>query len=168
MIFSLVQGLRVALFYGTRDVDGFDDQIQEDMMTPTEYRFPGFDGMDIYGHLSLPEGPEPFPAVLVLCGDPGGAKDQTGQYSKIVEHRMLAPEGFAVFTVDHRGSTGHGDDFYARQDLGGDDLLDVLVATRYLADRRSMPGASRFSAVAAARIWRRWPSSIAGTTGPRS
>lgn len=121
-----------------------------------ELNFPSFDGFEIYGHLSLPQGNGPFPAVVVLTGGLGGAKDELGRYVKLAEHRRLVPQGLAVFTVDHRGSPGHGPAFAARQDLGGADLSDVLAATRFLSareeidsDRLAILGGSRGAYLAA-------------------
>jgi len=111
------------------------------LIIPQEFCFPSFDGLPIYGHLSLQLGTASFPAVLVLCGGPGGAKDSGGQYCHLAEHQQLVPQGYAVFTVDHRGSHGHAEVFFAQQDLGGTDLQDVLASTQYLCQRSEIDSA---------------------------
>lgn len=91
------------------------------------------DGMTIYGHLSLPLGAGPHPAVVVCTADTGGALDAEGHHVRVHEHAPLVAAGFAVFTVDHRGTLGHGDEFAARADFGGRDVDDIVAAARYLA-----------------------------------
>lgn len=65
-------------------------------------------------------------------------KDKMGNYRKIEEHHRLVPHGFAVFTVDHRGSPGHGEFFSSQQDLGGADLDDVIAGTRHLMAQKEI------------------------------
>src|SRR5262249_37879463 len=61
------------------------------------------DGLTIYGHLSLPPGAGPHPAVVVCTADQGGALDVKGHHVRVHEHAPLVAAGFAVFTVDQRG-----------------------------------------------------------------
>lgn len=91
------------------------------------------DGLTIYGHLSLPAGEAPHPAVLVCASGDGGALNRNGKYAHITEHAPLLAAGFAVFTVDQRGAKGHGDDYRALAEIGGADVDDVVAAGRYLA-----------------------------------
>ena len=107
-------------------------------MSPTELAFPSVDGLRIFGHLSLPAGNTPYPAVIVVCGGRGGAKDANGRYMKVEEHRQLVPHGFAVFTIDPRGSLGHGVCFASQQDLGGGDLQDVIAGAQFLMTRKDI------------------------------
>ncbi len=98
------------------------------------------DGLVVHGHLSVPRGPGPHPAVVVCAPGEGGALNADGDYAHISEHAPLLAAGFAVFTVDQRGAPGHGPGIRARAETGGgdvddiDDADDVIAATRYLAD----------------------------------
>ncbi|QRK92240.1 type I polyketide synthase [Saccharopolyspora erythraea] len=114
------------------------------------HEFVSSDGLTIYGHLSLPAGPGPHPAVVVCTSGEGGALDDEGRYAHISEHTPLHAAGFAVFTVDQRGAPGHGADYRARPEMGGLDIDDVVAAARYIAElpeidaaRMSVLGTSR-------------------------
>ncbi|MEQ0558440.1 SDR family NAD(P)-dependent oxidoreductase [Amycolatopsis sp. NEAU-NG30] len=116
----------------------------------TVHDFVSSDGTTVYGHLSLPGGTGPFPAVVVCTSGTGGALDEQGRYAQIGEHAPLLAAGFAVFTVDHRGTPGHGPDHAARAEMGGGDVDDVAAAARYLCGmpeidprRLSIVGTSR-------------------------
>ncbi|WP_410604685.1 SDR family NAD(P)-dependent oxidoreductase [Amycolatopsis sp. lyj-90] len=91
------------------------------------------DGLTIYGHLSLPVGEGPHPAVLVCTSGDGGALNSKGEYAHMTEHVPLLAAGFAVFTVDQRGAKGHGDSYRKLAEIGGADVDDVVAAGRYLA-----------------------------------
>ena len=119
------------------------------------HEFASSDGLTIYGHLSLPPGPGPHPAVVVCTSGVGGALDDEGRYVRVGEHAPLRAAGFAVFTVDQRGTPGHGADYGARVEMGGSDIDDLLAAARYLAGfpdidpaRLSILGTSRGAASA--------------------
>jgi acyl transferase domain-containing protein/dienelactone hydrolase len=92
------------------------------------------DGLTIYGHLSMPAGAGPHPAVMVCTSGFGGALDEEGRYARISEHAPLLGAGFAVFTVDQRGAPGHGAGYGALVEMGGRDVDDVIAAARYLAE----------------------------------
>ncbi|MBB5156453.1 SDR family NAD(P)-dependent oxidoreductase [Saccharopolyspora phatthalungensis] len=92
------------------------------------------DGLTIYGHLSVPAGPGPHPAVVVCTAGEGGALDAEGDYVHVSEHAPLHAAGFAVFTVDQRGAPGHGPEFSAMAEMGGGDVDDVIAAAGYLAE----------------------------------
>ena len=108
---------------------------------PTPCEFPSLDGLIIHGHLSLPTGPGPHPAIVVHTADTGGALDDQGRYVHLFEHEPLVRAGFAVLTVDQRGAPGHGDEYAGAADLGGADVEDLLAAARYLADRHDIDDA---------------------------
>ena len=69
---------------------------------------------------------------MVCAPDTGGVLDADGRYLRIHEHAPLVAAGFAVFSVDHRGSQGHGNSFAAQADFGGREVDDVLAAAQYL------------------------------------
>jgi len=117
---------------------------------PTRVEFSGKDGLTLHGHLSLPEGLGPYPAVVVHTGDQGGALDERGRYIQLFEHAPLLSEGLAVLTVDQRGTPGHGEEYRGAADLGGMDVNDVLAAAQYLS-RRPEIDSSRIGFVGTSR-----------------
>jgi dipeptidyl aminopeptidase/acylaminoacyl peptidase len=94
------------------------------------------DGLTLVSYLSLPKGADahadgkaghPVPLVLFVHGGPW-ARDRYGYHSY---HQWLANRGYAVLSVNYRGSTGFGKNFISAGDLEWgrkmhDDLLDAL------------------------------------------
>jgi dipeptidyl aminopeptidase/acylaminoacyl peptidase len=91
------------------------------------------DGLELVSYLTLPaseRGPRParpLPMVLVVHGGPW-ARDT---YGYDPEHQWLANRGYAVLSVNYRGSSGFGKAFVNAGDLewGGkmhEDLLDAV------------------------------------------
>ncbi|MCC2275801.1 prolyl oligopeptidase family serine peptidase [Streptomyces sp. ET3-23] len=105
------------------------------------HEFTSADGLTVYGHLGLPPGPGPHPAVVVCTAGPGGALNADGEPVQVGEHPPLRAAGFAVLTLDHRGAPGHGPDFDARAEMGGRDIDDVLAAADHLAGLPEIDGA---------------------------
>jgi dipeptidyl aminopeptidase/acylaminoacyl peptidase len=89
---------------------------------------PARDGLLLNGYLTLPEtGIGNLPMVLVIHGGPY-ARDTWG-FNSI--HQWLANRGYAVLSVNYRGSTGFGKAFVtaADKEWGGkmhDDLIDAV------------------------------------------
>ncbi|MBI2826927.1 MAG: S9 family peptidase [Planctomycetia bacterium] len=94
------------------------------------------DGLDMVCYLSLPKGTDddgdgqptaPLPLVLNVHGGPWGRDD----WGYDAEHQLWANRGYAVLSVNFRGSTGFGKDFVnaGNQEWGGKmhtDLLDAV------------------------------------------
>jgi len=94
------------------------------------------DGLTLVSYLSLPPGTDPdgdgvpskpLPLVLNVHGGPW-ARDDYGYHS---EHQWLANRGYAVLSVNYRGSTGFGKNFLnamIREFAGKmhDDLIDAV------------------------------------------
>jgi dipeptidyl aminopeptidase/acylaminoacyl peptidase len=91
------------------------------------------DGLDLVSYLTLPADiagerpPAPLPMVLDVHGGPW-ARDNFG-YNR--EHQWLADRGYAVLSVNYRGSTGFGKAFVtASEKQHGakmhDDLIDMV------------------------------------------
>jgi dipeptidyl aminopeptidase/acylaminoacyl peptidase len=97
------------------------------------------DGLDLVSYLTLPReadadgdgkldaGKGPLPMVLVVHGGPWSRDD----YSLNARHQWLASRGYAVLSVNYRGSTGFGKKFVnaADKQWSGkmhDDLVDAV------------------------------------------
>jgi acylaminoacyl-peptidase len=91
------------------------------------------DGLDLVSYLTLPadvEGhrpPQPLPMVLVVHGGPW-SRDSYGYRG---DHQWLADRGYAVLSVNYRGSTGFGKAFVAASEKQHaakmhDDLIDMV------------------------------------------
>jgi dipeptidyl aminopeptidase/acylaminoacyl peptidase len=103
-------------------------------MFPHEIR--SRDGLTMVSYLSLPKSADPtgsgkaqrpVPMVLFVHGGPW-ARDDYGYHSY---HQWLANRGYAVLSVNYRGSTGFGKKFIAAADMQWgrkmhDDLLDAV------------------------------------------
>jgi dipeptidyl aminopeptidase/acylaminoacyl peptidase len=97
---------------------------------------PARDGLDLVSYLSLPRWMDedgdgrpaaPLPMVLFVHGGPW-ARDSWGYHSY---HQWLANRGYAVLSVNYRGSTGFGKSFINAGNLEWagkmhDDLLDSV------------------------------------------
>jgi len=104
------------------------------------------DGLDMVCYLSLPaaEGDvkkpaKPLPTVLLVHGGPY-ARDQWGYNSM---HQWLSDRGYAVLSVNYRGSTGFGKSFVnaSTKEWAGkmhDDLIDAVkwAAKEGIADEK--------------------------------
>lgn len=94
------------------------------------------DGLNLVSYLSLPKAADPsgsgkaarpVPMVLLVHGGPW-ARDSYGYRSY---HQWLANRGYAVLSVNYRGSTGFGKGFISKADLQWgrkmhDDLIDAV------------------------------------------
>jgi dipeptidyl aminopeptidase/acylaminoacyl peptidase len=86
------------------------------------------DGLDLVSYLTLPRDAKgPLPMVLVVHGGPWGRDD----YSLNARHQWLASRGYAVLSVNYRGSTGFGKKFVNAGDKQWsakmhDDLIDAV------------------------------------------
>jgi dipeptidyl aminopeptidase/acylaminoacyl peptidase len=97
---------------------------------------PARDGLELVSYLSLPKAADPdgdgkadqaTPMVLFVHGGPW-ARDQWGFNSM---HQMLANRGYAVLSVNYRGSTGFGKKFVNASSMQWgkamhDDLIDAV------------------------------------------
>lgn len=97
---------------------------------------PSRDGLNLVSYLTLPPGSDPdgdgrpdqpLPMVLWIHGGPW-SRDNWG-YNPV--HQWLANRGYAVMSVNYRGSTGFGKDFVnaANREWGAKMHDDVLDAT---------------------------------------
>ena len=91
------------------------------------------DGLDLVSYLTLPADitacrpPKPLPMVLIVHGGPW-ARDVYGYRG---DHQWLADRGYAVLSVNYRGSTGFGRAFVTASEKeharkAHDDLIDLV------------------------------------------
>ena len=96
--------------------------------------FPGSDGVQVEGWLMMPaQGKAPFPTVLVIHGGPHSAFGHAYHF----DAQMLCGAGYAVLMVNHRASTGYGDDFSTAitGDWGNLDYHDLMAGVDYAIDK---------------------------------
>jgi dipeptidyl aminopeptidase/acylaminoacyl peptidase len=111
------------------------DKVQLSPMKPVKIR--SRDGLELVSYLTLPRSAaidaqsgapaEPLPMILLVHGGPW-ARDDWG-YNP--QHQWLASRGYAVLSVNYRGSTGFGKDFISKADRQWagtmhDDLIDAV------------------------------------------
>jgi dipeptidyl-peptidase 4 len=105
-----------------------------DPIAPLPLELKADDGTVLYGYLILPrhaDASQKIPLLVYIYGGPAG---QTVQNSwggtTALFHQMLAHEGFAVFSVDNRGTPNRGKKFSAatRLQSGPVELKDQLTA----------------------------------------
>jgi dipeptidyl aminopeptidase/acylaminoacyl peptidase len=104
-----------------------------DMVTAQVVRFKSFDGMEIpaiyYKPLTATSGNK-VPAIVEVHGGPGG-QSRVG-YSSFIQ--FLVNHGYAVLSVNNRGSSGYGKTFNKMDDRnhGDKDLKDCIWGKKWL------------------------------------
>ena len=107
-------------------------------MTPVTLK--SRDGLDLISYLTLPPdaGKGPLPMVLLVHGGPWGRDE----YRLDRNHQWLSSRGYAVLSVNYRGSTGFGKKFVNAADKQWsakmhDDLLDAVdwAVAQKIADK---------------------------------
>ncbi|WP_395373348.1 S9 family peptidase [Marinicella sp. W31] len=117
----------------TRLTNTGNPKIQESHLVDGEIiRFKSFDGLEIPGILYKPKQAEnrKVPALVFIHGGPGG-QSRKG-YSALTQH--LVNNGYAIFKINNRGSSGYGKTFFHLDDKkhGDVDLKDVVYNKYYL------------------------------------
>ena len=93
------------------------------------------DGMDIQGYLYLPAtGKAPHPLILSCHGGPVWCFRNRWPGNTYIA--FLVSQGYAVLTVNQRGSAGRGQEFakLALGDTGGQEIHDFLTGVQALVD----------------------------------
>ncbi|WP_372626886.1 prolyl oligopeptidase family serine peptidase [Arsukibacterium sp.] len=117
-----------------RLTQALDSSINEQHLVQSEVvRFNSFDDLTIPALLYKPHQANSnakVPALIWIHGGPGG-QSRTG-YSPMIQH--LVNHGYAILSVNNRGSSGYGKTFYHLDDLrhGEDDLQDIVYGKKYL------------------------------------
>ncbi|HWZ84505.1 MAG TPA: DPP IV N-terminal domain-containing protein [Terriglobales bacterium] len=103
------------------------------LIAPKDLEFKADDGTLLYGSLLLPPNVGPnqkLPLIVFVYGGPAGqtVKKSWGGTTELF-HQLLVKEGFAIFTLDNRGSPNRGKKFSAalRGQFGGIELKDQLT-----------------------------------------
>jgi dipeptidyl aminopeptidase/acylaminoacyl peptidase len=105
----------------------------KNLVESTIARFNSFDGIEIPGVLYKPKqasSVNKVPAIVFVHGGPGG--QSTTGYSAMKQH--LVNQGYAIYAVNNRGSSGYGKTFNHLDDKrhGEDDLQDIVWSKKYL------------------------------------
>lgn len=109
---------------------------EQQLVQARSVRFRSYDGREIPGILYRPReasATNAVPGVVFVHGGPG---DQSRRgYSATIQH--LVNNGYAVFAINNRGSSGYGKTFYHLDDRkhGDVDLKDVVASRDWLASQ---------------------------------
>lgn len=96
--------------------------------------FKGVDGVEVEGWAVMPaSGVRPFPTVLVIHGGPHSGFGHMFHFDTL----MLCGAGYAVLLINHRASTGYGDEFSTaiKGDWGNLDYKDLMAGVDYAIER---------------------------------
>jgi len=128
----------------TTELAEHDFRRHKDTLVETKpISFKARDGLEIPAFLTLPRGVEPknLPTIVVIHGGP--AQQEIWAYNPDIQ--FLANRGYAVLSVNFRGSTGYGKDFRAAGygQIGKamqDDIVDAAnwLVEQGIADRANM------------------------------
>jgi dienelactone hydrolase len=95
--------------------------------------FPSADGTTIQGWLAVPDGNGPFPAVVDIHGGPTWVQGDV--FAPLLQ--AFCDEGFAVLSVNYRGSTTFGRDF--QESINGNagqlEIQDVAAGRDWLVEQ---------------------------------
>jgi dipeptidyl-peptidase-4 len=104
------------------------------LIAPKYLEYKADDGTVLYGSLQLPpnvDSDQKLPLIVFVYGGPAGqtVRKAWGGTTELF-HQLLVKEGFAIFTLDNRGSPNRGKKFSAaiRGQFGGVELKDQLTA----------------------------------------
>ncbi|MCJ8320530.1 MAG: alpha/beta fold hydrolase [Colwellia sp.] len=105
----------------------------DDLVVSKVKHFKSFDQLKIPGLLYQPKmasNTNKVPALIWVHGGPGGQSTQV--YRAAIQH--LVNQGYAIFAVNNRGSSGYGKTFFHLDDKkhGEDDLQDIVYGKKYL------------------------------------
>jgi dipeptidyl-peptidase 4 len=112
------------------------------LRTPEALEFKAEDGTRLLGSLLLPENPgaAKIPLIIYVYGGPAAQVVRDvweGSHGEALFHQAMAARGFAVFSVDNRGTPGRDRKFQTaiRHQFGGIELKDQLTALDQLLAR---------------------------------
>ncbi len=115
-----------------------DRKVIEDFdLRPTEIvTFQGAESERLYGRLIRPAGFDPrkkYPVIVQVYGGPH-AQSVRNVWSGVTMDQVFAHNGFVVWEVDNRGTTGRGHRFemQVNRNLGAAELADQVAGIKYL------------------------------------
>ena len=115
-----------------RPLTKLNDDVLSHLKLPTVERlqFSGSDGIPVEGWFIAPQGvSKPYPTILYIHGGPHGAFGHIYHF----DTQLLCGAGYAVLMVNHRASTGYGDEFSTaiKGDWGNLDYNDLMAGVDY-------------------------------------
>lgn len=121
---------------GERRLTAINDELLAQLELPAveHLLFPGVDGVEVEGWMLTPRrGYAPYPTVLLIHGGPHGAWGHVFHFDCL----MLCGAGYAVLRVNHRASTGYGDEFSTaiKGDWGNLDYKDLMAGVDYVVEK---------------------------------
>ena len=122
------------------------------LIAPRQLEFKAEDGTKLYGWLMMPPDSttagNKIPLIVHIYGGPAG-QTVTNSWGgdRFLFHQMLAKAGFAVFSVDNRGTPNRGRKFMSalRLQFGGVELRDQLTALDQLLPQYPMIDPARLA-----------------------
>ena len=118
--------------WNSRNVNGFS------LIAPKYLEFKADDGTTLYGQLLLPPNADTNSKIPVIDYIYGGPAAQivrdTWESTTGLFHQLMARQGFAIFSVDNRGTPGRDRKFQTaiKGEFGGIELQDQLTALNQL------------------------------------
>ena len=107
-------------------------------VAPEVLSFKARDGVDVYARLFKPKAwHAKRPAVIFIHGAgylQNAHKGWSEYFREYMFHNFLLTQGYLVFDIDYRGSSGYGRDFRTGiyRHMGGKDLDDIVDGARFL------------------------------------
>ncbi|MBI9046203.1 MAG: S9 family peptidase [Anaerolineaceae bacterium] len=132
--FHLPCDLKLADLDGKKELDitHINQKLLADWKMPeiAHLLYSGIDGVEVEGWLLKPvDGEAPYPTILAIHGGPHSAYG----YAYAFDYHMLTHQGFAVLIINHRASTGYGNEFSTAilGDWGNLDYQDLISGVDY-------------------------------------
>jgi dipeptidyl aminopeptidase/acylaminoacyl peptidase len=120
---------------GERQLTHINDEFLAEVTLPRieHMLFKGSDGAQVEGWVVLPEGQAPFPTLLNIHGGPHFAFGSIYDF----ENHMFTAAGYAVVMVNHRASTGYGNEFSTaiKGDWGNLDFKDLMAGVDFAVEK---------------------------------
>ena len=117
---------------------------------PTNLEFKADDGTTLYGEILMPpnaSSAEKIPLLVDIYGGPAGQEvvDAWGAGPADAFNQLLAQHGFAIFSVDNRGTPGRGKKFLSvlKHEFGAVELKDQLTSLDQLFEQNPALDKSR-------------------------
>jgi fermentation-respiration switch protein FrsA (DUF1100 family)/Tol biopolymer transport system component len=129
--------------FSPKKISAVNEKINLTALKATPLTWKSYDGLEIEGILTYPQGyseGQKVPLVVSIHGGPAGVESQGfigktsfGAFSPAV----FASQGYAVLLVNYRGNPGYGEKFQKSdyKDLGGGDYQDVITGVDYLVNK---------------------------------